>query len=79
MLMDADKFSARDFLLLSVASTGLLDVGKSNSNPKRPSLKNFKTLQGSDFFQADQEGDGNPIGGPGFNYNTVEWLETFEG
>lgn len=23
--------------------------------------------------------DGNPIGGPGFNFNTVEWLETVNG
>lgn len=35
---------------------------------------------------ADGSGDNNgenevenPIGGPGFNFNTVEWLETFNG
>jgi monoamine oxidase len=59
MLMDADRFSARAFLLL-------------------PSLKDFETVKGSDLLQAEK-GDTNPIGGPGLNFNTVEWLETFKG
>ncbi|KAI9695361.1 MAG: hypothetical protein M1836_006481 [Candelina mexicana] len=62
MLMDADKFSARDFLML-------------------PPLPEYKTIQNSDVLQKDKalKEDDNPIGGPGFNFDTVEWLETAEG
>jgi hypothetical protein len=76
MLMDADKFSARAFLLMWVILTTLsLSLGLTK---KRPPLKDFKTVKGSNLFQGEKE-DTNPVGGPGFNFNTVEWLETFKG
>ncbi|KAI9753801.1 MAG: ssDNA endodeoxyribonuclease [Chaenotheca gracillima] len=60
MLMDADNFTARDFLLL-------------------PPVSQLKTVRGSEALKDDQglKDDDNPISGPGFNFNTVEWLETF--
>ncbi|MCJ1270029.1 hypothetical protein MMC22_009922 [Lobaria immixta] len=65
MLMDADKFTARDFLQL-------------------PPLREFETVNTVTAFvpskdKEDRNKDENPIGGPGFNFNTVEWLETFNG
>lgn len=47
------------------------------NNLNRPPLSQFKTVQGSDAFNTKQDGVYDPIGGPGYNFNTVEWLETF--
>lgn len=47
----------------------------------RPPLPEFKTIQNSEVLQKDDalKDDNNPIGGPGLNFDTVEWLETMEG
>ncbi|MCJ1470056.1 hypothetical protein MMC07_008701 [Pseudocyphellaria aurata] len=65
MLIDTDKFTARDFLQL-------------------PPLSGFKTINSNTIIDHSEghdvkKQDDKPIGGPGFNFNTVEWLETFGG
>ena len=53
-----------------------LGIDEFANHLKRPPLRERKTLS-SNIRNADEEDDAHPIGGPGFNFNTVEWPETF--
>lgn len=57
-------------------SIGLI-IDVFSNNLKRPPLEKLKTVEELKVFNATGSNDSNPIGGPGYNFNTVEWLETF--